>query len=57
MAQDVLENEPFRHAVTQDESGYYMVDFEALGLDVAGSRKEFFAAGRRAAAEAAPVAD
>ena len=57
MAQDLLEDERFRHAVFADESGYYLVHLEALGLDVAGSRSQFFEAGRRALAEAEPLAN
>jgi len=53
----LLEDERFRHAVFADESGYYLVNLEALGLDVAGSRSQFFEAGRRALAEAEPVAN
>ena len=56
MAQDLIEDSRFRHAVTQDESGYYTVDLAALGLDVAGSREALLAAGRKAAAVAIPVA-
>ena len=55
MAQDLLEDERFRHAVIEDESGYYMVNLGALGLDVAGSRSQFFEAGQKAVAEAVPV--
>ena len=57
MAQDLLEDERFRYAVFEDENGYYLVHLEALGLDVAGSRSQFFEAGRRALAEAEPVAN
>jgi hypothetical protein len=57
MAQDVLADERFRHAVFADGSGYYMVNLDALGLDVAGSRSQFFEAGRSAVAEAEPVAN
>ena len=57
MAQDLFEDERYRHAVSEDASGYYMVDLKALGLDVAGSRKQFLAAGQKAAAEATPVAE
>lgn len=56
MAQDLMEDARFRDAVIQHESGYYMVDLQALGLDVAGSREELLAAGWKAAAEANPVA-
>ena len=55
MAQDLLEDERFSHAVIEDESGYYMVDLGALGLDVTGSRSQFFEAGLNAVVEAEPV--
>jgi len=55
MAQDLLEDERFSHAVIEDESGYYMVDLGALSLDVSGSRSQFFEAGQKAVAEAVPV--
>ena len=55
MAQDLLEDERFSHAVIEDESGYYMVDLGALGLDVTGSRSQFFEAGQKAVAEAEAV--
>lgn len=32
MAQEVLEQEAFRHAVTLERDGYYRVDYAALGL-------------------------
>ena len=56
MAQDVLADERFRHAVFADGSGYYMVNLDALGLDIAGSRSQFFEASQNAVAEAEPVA-
>ena len=55
MAQDLLEDERFRHAVIEDKSGYYRVDLEALGLEVVGSHSQFIDAGQRALAEAEPV--
>ena len=48
MAQDLLKDERFRHAVSEDKSGYYVVNLAALGLDVVGSREEFFEAGQHA---------
>lgn len=54
MAQDLLQNENFCHAVMQHKSGYYKVDLSAIGLDVAGSKEQFRDAGRRALAEASP---
>ena len=57
MAQDLLEDERFRHAVIEDESGYYKVDLEALGLEVVGSRSQLIDAGQRALVEAAPVSN
>ena len=55
VAQDLLADERFRHAVIEDESGYYMVDLAALGLGIEGDAKQFFEAGKRAVAEAEPV--
>jgi hypothetical protein len=55
MAQDLLKDKRFRHAVSQGKSGYYSVDLAALGLDVVGSREEFFEAGQRALDGAEPV--
>ena len=57
MAQDLLEDLRFRHAVIEDERGYYMVDLATLGLGIAGSREEMFEAGRKAAADATQIAD
>jgi hypothetical protein len=34
MAQELLADERFRHAVSQGAEGYYRVDFGALGLEV-----------------------
>ena len=55
MAQDLLEDERFSHAVIEDESGYYMVNLGALGLGIEGSSEQFLEAGQRAVAEAKPV--
>ena len=55
MAQDLLKDARFRHAVTEDESGYYMVNLGALGLGVAGSRSQFYEAGQNAMRAAEPV--
>ncbi len=55
MAQDLLKDERFRHAVTEDESGYYLVDLGALGLGVAGSRSQFYEAGQSAMRAAEPI--
>ena len=57
MAQDLLEDERFSHAVIEDESGYYMVDYAGLGLGVVGDAEQFLEAGRAAVAEASPVAN
>lgn len=55
IAQNLLEDERFRHAVNEDESGYYMVDLAALGLGIEGNAKQFFEAGQKAVAGAASV--
>jgi hypothetical protein len=51
MAQDLLGDERFRHAVIKDESGYYLVDLGALGLGIEGDAGQFLEAGRAALAE------
>ena len=55
MAQDLLKDERFRHAVIEDESGYYMVNLSALGLGIVGSPEQFLEAGQKAVAETDPV--
>lgn len=55
IAQDLLRDERFRHAVSIGPHGYYQVDLAALGLDISGSREQFLEAGMKAAAEADPV--
>jgi hypothetical protein len=55
MAQDLLEDERFSHAVSQGEGGYYKVDFAALGLKIEGFSERFKDAGRRAVREALPA--
>jgi hypothetical protein len=55
VAQDLLRDERFQHAVSIGTHGYYQVDLAALGLDVSGSREQFLAAGLKAAAEADPM--
>jgi len=55
MAQDLLEDERFRHAVMEDENGYYMVNLSKIGLGIAGSREQFFEASQKAVAEAETV--
>ena len=54
VAQDLLRDERFRHAVSMGPHGYYQVDLAVLGLDVSGSREQFLEAGLKAAAEADP---
>ena len=55
LAQDLLRDERFRHAVSIGPHGYYQVDLAALGLDVSGSKEQFLEAGLKAAIEAAPA--
>jgi hypothetical protein len=50
LAQDLVADPRFRHAVTTDASGLYLVDLKALGLDVQGDSEAFRAAGVAAAA-------
>jgi hypothetical protein len=52
LAQDVLRDPHLHHAVHQSAGGYYLVDFAALGLSIAGSRSQFEEAGQRALREA-----
>ena len=49
MAQDLLADERFRHTVSQDETGYYLVDLTALGLEGLASQDHFQEAGHNAA--------
>ena len=55
MAQDLLADERFRHAVSTDRSGYHVVDLAALGLGVSGSRAQLLEAGRAALRAARPL--
>jgi hypothetical protein len=48
MAQDLVADPRFRHAVKTDASGYYVVDLGALGLGVEGDAGQFEAASRKA---------
>ena len=57
VAQNLLAYERFSHAVIENESGYYMVDLAALGLEIAGDREQYLEAGQKAVAEAKPVAN
>ena len=41
VAQDVLKDARFRAAVSMDKNGYYVVDYRALGVEIAGSRWQF----------------
>ncbi len=55
MAQDLLQEERFRHAVVADESGYYRVNFSSLGLGIAGDAVQFIEAGEAAVAGTYPI--
>ena len=55
MAQDLLADERFCHAVSTDRSGYRVVDLAALGLVVSGSRSQLLEAGRAALRAARPL--
>jgi hypothetical protein len=57
LAQDLLADGRFRHAVSTSENGYYLVNLGALGLGVTGSSEEFFEASQRAIVEAEPIAN
>jgi len=41
MAQDVLKDSRYAHAVSVDESGYYKVDLNAVGVRIAGDVEAF----------------
>jgi len=56
MAQDLMEDRRFSHAVVEDDSGYYRVDFAALGRGIRGSSEQFIQAGQRAGADAGLIA-
>jgi hypothetical protein len=49
MAQDLLTDPRFSHAVSIGEGGYYVVDLRALGLAIIGDRAQFLEAGENAA--------
>ena len=48
LAQDLLKDPRFSHAVTQDEKGYYMVDFGKINMGIAGRVAEFREASSKA---------
>ena len=56
MAQELLRDARYRHAVHQTEKGYYTVDLATLGLRMDGAVGQYIEAGEAALQEAAPVA-
>lgn len=48
VAQDLLKDPRFRDAVSVGDGGYYVVDYRALGVEIAGAKAQFAAAGRHA---------
>ena len=48
MAQDLLQDERFQHAVHVSPQGYYVVDLRALGLEMTGDAGQYVEAGRKA---------
>jgi hypothetical protein len=57
LAQELLADPRFRHAVSRGQGGYYVVDLAALGLAISGDAAQFRDAGRNAVAAAPPLAD
>jgi hypothetical protein len=56
MAQELLQDARYRHAVHETAEGYYRVDLTALGLRMDGAVEQYLEAGEAALQEAAPVA-
>jgi len=54
MAQDLLEDERFKHAVHVSPQGYYTVDLSAVGLEMTGDAGQYIEAGRKALEAAGP---
>jgi hypothetical protein len=50
LAQDLLQDARFRHAVREGEDGYYRVDLSALGLAIEGDAAQFLEASDNALA-------
>lgn len=48
MAQDLLQDGRFKHAVHLSPQGYYVVDLRALGLEITGDARQFVEAGGKA---------
>lgn len=55
MAQELLQDARYRHAVHQTEKGYYRVDLTALGLRMDGAVGQYIEAGEAALREAVPL--
>ena len=51
IAQDLLKDERFRHAVSVDEKGYYLVSFAALGLVIPEADRPLYAEASEKAVE------
>ena len=54
MAQDLLQDGRFKHAVHVSPKGYSVVDLRALGLEMTGDARQFVEAGRKALEAARP---
>jgi len=55
VAQDLLQDARFAHAVSRGDGGYYVVDLGALGLAVTGDAAQYRDAGKHAIEAAPPV--
>jgi hypothetical protein len=55
MAQELLRDARYRHAVHQTEKGYYTVDLATLGLRMDGAVGQYSEAGEAALREATPL--
>jgi hypothetical protein len=55
LAQDLLADARFRHAVKTDANGYYVVDLKAIGLGIDGDAAQLLAAGQAALKAATPL--
>lgn len=55
LAQELLQDARYRHAVHQTEKGYYTVDLATLGLRMDGAVGQYIEAGEAALREATPL--
>lgn len=55
MAQELLQDARYRHAVHETDRGYYRVDLTALGLRMDGAVEQYVEAGEAALRKATPL--